>query len=146
MRFSNLDITRALVFRRMKKLSDFLGASVGTVDVVDVNEVTLQLGDVYNLRSNLRNTRPVPRSHDFLYAVHADIVFGLFVGFGGYRYALMFTYHATHYRYIFCLCSMLVTNLQEDFTSFLKDLGALSKIFYTDFDTKIIQGEAKSFL
>ena len=71
-----------------------------------------------------------------------DIVFGDCVALGGHRYALLLVDVATKYCWVYGILSLSSTSITSALELFKADAGRLPHRFHSDFDRKLIGGNA----
>jgi hypothetical protein len=105
----------------------------------------IDAGDLATLRKKDRNTVPVSRPLRFADVIHIDIVFGPEVSIGNIHYGLLFTDRFSRMTYIYPLHN-LTTDIKKQMESFFAHIGVIPKRIVSDFDTKLIGGQAREYL
>lgn len=117
-----------------------------TVQVTNICETPLQLGDVVNLKASRRNTTPVPRPTKFMDVAYCDLGYGDCAAVGGNRYVLLIVDRYTRFTWPFGLKSLAHDNLTKTFIQLRLLVGCLAKRLYTDFDHRVISGKTQEYL
>ena len=71
-----------------------------------------------------------------------DIVFGDCMVLGGHRYTLLLVRVATRYCWLYGMSSLLSTSIKYALELFKTDVGRLPQRFHSDFDRKLMGGNA----
>jgi hypothetical protein len=142
------DFIRASVgFRRIDSIKQHL--STLYQDTISIDslppDAVMDLGDCATLRKSPRNTTPVPRPSTYGDVIHMDIVFGPDVSVGNIHYGLIFTDRYSRMTYIYPLQN-LTFDIKKQLEAFFAHLGFSPKRLISDFDTKLIGGQAREYL
>ena len=86
--------------------------------------------------------KPIKKRRQFLEKVHIDIVFGDCVALGVHRYALLLVDVATRYCWLYGVSSLSSTSITSALELFKADAVRLPHSFHSDFDRKLIGGNA----
>jgi len=76
---------------------------------------------------------------------HIDIVFGPEVAIGNVHYGLLFTDRFSRMTYIYPLKN-LTSDIKKQMETFFSHIGIIPKRIISDFDTKLIGGQAREYL
>jgi hypothetical protein len=115
-----------------------------TIDATPMDAI-LDAGDLVTMRKKDRNTQPVSRPLHFGEIFHIDIVFGPEVSIGNIHYGLLFTDHFSRLMDIYPLQN-LTTDIKKQMETFFAHIGIIPKRIISDFDTKLIGGQAREYL
>jgi len=142
------DFIRASVgFRRIDSIKQHLKHLYQ--DTVDLDsmppDAILDLGECATLKKTPRNTLPVPRPSHFGDVIHMDIVFGPDISVGNIHYGMIFTDRYSRMTYLYPLQN-LTSDVRKQLESFFAHLGFSPKRLISDFDTKLIGGQAWEYL
>ncbi len=142
------DFIRASVgFRRIDSIKQHLKHLYQ--DTVDLDsmppDAILDLGECATLKKTPRNTLPVPRPSHFGDVIHMDIVFGPDISVGNIHYGMIFTDRYSRMTYLYPLQN-LTSDVRKQLESFFAHLGFSPKRLISDFDTKLIGGQAREYL
>ncbi len=148
---------------RLTLTEDYIRASVGfrRIDTIkghlqDLYQTTVHLdslpadavldkGDLSTLQKRDRSTKPVVRPECFGDVIHTDIVFGPDIAIGNVHYGLLFTDRFSRMTYLYPLKN-LTTDISKQIEAFFAFLGFIPKRLITDFNTKLIGGQAREYL
>ncbi len=142
------DFVKACVgFRRVdtlrRKFSTLYQPSV-KIDNTPADAV-LDEGHFATLKKKPRNTDPVPRPLHFADVMHMDIIFGPEISCGNIHYGLLFTDRFSRMTYLYPLRN-LTSDIPKQLESFFAHLGMTPKRLISDFDLKLIGGQAREYL
>jgi hypothetical protein len=91
------------------------------------------------------NTTPVPRPEKFGDVIHIDIVFGPKIAIGNVHYGLLCVDRYSHMTYLYPLQN-LTDDIQKQLESFFAHLGIVPRRIISDFDLKLVGGQARQYL
>jgi hypothetical protein len=94
------------------------------------------------MRKKDRNTIPVTRPLQFADVFHMDIVFGPEISIGNIHYGLLFTDRFSRMTYLY----PLQNHTKKKMETFFAHIGCVPKRLVSDFDTKLIGGQAREYL
>ena len=107
----------------------------------------MEIGAQSQISSHRRNTTPVERPSDPFEVAHMDIGFGDSVAPGGVKYALLIVDRFSRKGDILGLKDVKGASIKSQLIQYkLNNGGRLPRLLYTDFDPKLISGEAKTYL
>ena len=137
--FESLNIYRIFgcsQFRNQKHLTKATNASL-----VNSGLLPSTIGSFATI-SNTTKGKPTKKRRQFLDKVHMYIVFGDCVALGGHRYDLLLVDVATRYCWLYGMLSLSSTSINSALELFKADTGRLPHRFHSDFDRKLINGNA----
>jgi hypothetical protein len=144
----NEDYLRACVgFRRIdtvKKQFTTLYKDTISLDNTPADAI-LDPGCFATLKKKNRNTSPVPRPPNFGDVIHLDIIFGPEVAIGNVHFGLLLVDQSSRMTYLYPLQN-LTTDIQRQLEYFFAHIGMIPKRLISDFDLKLIGGEARDYL
>ena len=88
----------------------------------------------------------INKIRQYLDKVHMDIVFGDCVALGGHVYALLLVDVATRYFWLYVMSSLSSTSITSALEKSKPDVGRLPHRFHSDFDRKLIGGNALQWI
>ena len=138
--FDNLTLHRIFGCRRFRNQRHVTAASANA-KLVHGGELPPTLG-AFTTITNPPKGKPLRKRRKFLDKVHMDIVYGDCLSLGGFRYALLLVDVATRYCWIYGMPSLTSSHIIHAFDTFKSDVGRVPKKFHTDFDKKLIGGDA----
>jgi hypothetical protein len=142
------DFIRASVsFRQIENLKQNLSKLYQETIAFDKNpqDAILDSGAFATMRKKDRNTQPIQRPTHFGDVVHIDIVFGPDISIGNIHYGLLFIDRYSRMTYIYPLQS-LTTDIKRQMGFFFAHIGMIPKCIVSDFDTNLIDGQARDYL
>ena len=98
--------------------------------------------DSFATIENPEKLKSIKKQRQFLDKVHMYIVFGYCMVLGGHRYALSLVDVATRYCWLYGMPSLSSTSITSALELFKVDVGHLPQRFHSDFDRKLIGGNA----
>jgi hypothetical protein len=142
------DFIRASVgFRRIDSIKQHLSTLYQDTITIDSMppDAVMDLGDCATLRKSSLNTTPVIRPSCFGEVIHMDIMFGPDISIGNIHYGLIFTDRYSRMTYIYPLQN-LTFDIKKQLEEFFAHLGFSPRRLISDFDTKLIGGQAREYL
>jgi hypothetical protein len=149
--------------KKVSMSEDFIRASVGCrhIEILKKNishlyqgtitldktpqDAVLDSGDFATMRKKDRNTNPIQTPTHFGEVVHIDIVFGPDISIGNIHYGLLFADRYSRMTYIYPLQN-LTSDIKRQMGFFFSHIGMVPKRIVSDFDTKLIGGQARDYL
>ena len=141
--FDTLAIHKIFGCRRFRNQCHVTDAS--NAKLIHTGELPATLGSFATIPNPPRG-KPLKKRRRFLDKVHMDIVFGDCVALGGYRYAIIFVDVATRYCWIYGLTSLTSSEIVSAFELLRSDAGGVPRRFHSDFDKKLIGGQALKWI
>ena len=142
--FDTLKLHKIFGCRRFRN-QQHLAQSSANAKLISTGELPANLGSFATI-TNPPAGKPSRRRRKYLDKVHMDIVFGDCLSLGGFRYALILVDVATRYCWIYGLTSLTSNHIISALESFRADANGVPKKFHTDFDTKLIGGQALKWI
>jgi len=142
------DYLRSCVgFRRIDTLKKHLKTLYQPTITMDNTppDAILDPGYLATLRKKDRNTSPVMRPARFGDVIHLDIVFGPDIAVGNVHYGLICVDRFSRMTYMYPLQN-LTSDIQKQLESFFAHLGMIPKRIISDFDFKLVGGQARRYL
>lgn len=141
--FDTLAIHKIFGCRRFRNQRHVTDAS--NANLIHTGELPPTLGSFATIPNPPRG-KPIKTRRRFLDKVHMDIVFGDCVALGGYRYAIIFVDVATRYCWLFGLTSLTSSEIISAFELLRSDASGVPRRFHSDFDKKLIGGQALKWI
>ncbi len=114
--------------------------------LLNSREFPLSLGSYATIPKAPRDKSTNPLPLKYLNILHVDIAFGDCVSIGCFKYALIFVYHATHYKWTFDLKLLQHNNILAAFLSFWDKAGSFARQFNCNCNEKLFGSAVQSFL
>ena len=140
-------IKSSVGFRRIDTLRKHFSSLYSDNVVFDNTppDAFIDAGELATMRKKDRNTIPVTRPLHFADVFHMDIVFGPEISIGNIHYGLLFTDRFSRMTYLYPLQN-LTTDIKKKMETFFAHIGCVPKRLVSDFDTKLIGGQAREYL
>lgn len=145
-RFTTQELHCLIGFRNLKNYENLISVSQPTITIAKGGELPLEIRDVTTIPKSNRNTKLVLRPPKYLRVVHMDIGYGPCISISGFKYVLLFVDRVSRKAFVYGIKNLTNDSITDAFIAFKNDAGGLPFHIFTDFDTKLIGKQVKTWL